>query len=101
MFFPCGDSGEQVCDAAEHCSCHRDHNTPGSMICEGAAFGAAMVAKHVTGKHWTVFVHGGEFAWNNNIGVRQDTLSPPPPPPPPPSCAAPVVCAHHAQCAGT
>jgi hypothetical protein len=77
MFFPCGgDSstagagGRTVCQAAEHCDCSRTDNEPGSMTCKGADFDQGMIAKHVKGKAWSVFVHGGEFAWNNNIGAH-------------------------------
>ena len=45
------------------------------MICKGPAFDAKLVEKYVTGKKWIVFIHGGEFAWNNNIGAGYAILS--------------------------
>ena len=72
FFFPC-EGGN--CSAAEHCDCSRTDNTPGSMVCTGPTFDAALVQKHVTGKKWIVFIHGGEFAWNNNIGAGYAILS--------------------------
>ena len=45
------------------------------MVCTGPTFDAALVQQHVTGKKWIVFIHGGEFAWNNNIGAGYAILS--------------------------
>ena len=57
------------CSAAEHCDCSRTDNEPGSMVCKGPAFGPALIDKYIRGKKWIVFIHGGEFQWNNNIGA--------------------------------
>ncbi len=82
FFFPCAAAGTEedtdglaACDAAEHCDCSRDHDTPGSMICKGPTFDDALIKKYVHGKKWIVFIHGGEFAWNNNIGAGYAILS--------------------------
>lgn len=45
------------------------------MICKGPTFDDKLIAKYVHGKKWIVFIHGGEFAWNNNIGAGYAILS--------------------------
>ena len=83
FFFPCAAAagnhpdadGLATCDAAEHCDCSRVHNMPGSMICKGPTFDDKLTQKYVRGKKWIVFIHGGEFAWNNNIGAGYAILS--------------------------
>ena len=45
------------------------------MICKGPTFDDTLIKKYVHGKKWIVFIHGGEFAWNNNIGAGYAVLS--------------------------
>lgn len=79
FFFPCAPNGTKgtdgTCDAAEHCDCSRVNNMPGSMVCKGPTIDDALIAKYIQGKKWIVFIHGGEFAWNNNIGAGYAILS--------------------------
>jgi hypothetical protein len=75
LFYPCKD---ESCLKASSCSCKHTNEGSSSMRCEGPEFDQGMQTKHIKGKPWAVFVHGGEFTWGSNIdqGYGAQTVAP-------------------------
>jgi hypothetical protein len=74
MFFP-----RSWCSAGQRCnSCDCRCNGRGcvSVYCQGGPdLSTNKRPELFRGKPWSVFIHGGEFHWNNNIGANYAMLS--------------------------